>query len=235
MRRMTHPMTIQERKQRRRDRLAELLDSRGQAEIGRAAGIDPTYLWQIAKGSGKSARSLSDKNAEKIEDAVGLPRGWFDQIDSSSSTAPVSLPATRPGYVRFPLLEGFAGMGRGGYVGDYPEIVQFVEVAADWAAQRLRGVPPGAVRVITGRGSSMRGMFNDGDPIFLDSRVKQFAGDGVYCFRWNGLVYIKKLQMVGKGQARILSANPDYEPVNAPADELEIGGRAIAAWSLTEF
>lgn len=232
---MSQPLTMQDRKQHRRDRLAELVAARGLAEIARAANIDPTYLWQIAKGAGKSARNLSDTNAAKIEAATGLPPGWLDVIDDPHDLAPVAARETRAGYVRFPLLEGFAGMGRGGYVGDYPEIVQFVEVAEDWAAARLRGVPAEAVRVITGRGSSMRGMFNDGDPIFLDARVKAFAGDGVYCFRWNGLVYIKKLQMVGKGQARILSANPDYEPVNAPVGELEIGGRAIAAWSFTEF
>jgi len=228
-------MSIQERKQLRRQRLASLLEERGQAEIARATNIDATYLWQIAKGGGKSARSLSDANASKIEQALDLPRGWFDATNDSRDLAPIAVRETPPGYVRFPLLEGFAGMGRGDYVGDYPEIVDVVEVTREWAEQTLRGIPFEDVRVITGRGPSMRGMFNDGDPVFLDSRVKRFLGDAVYCFRWNGLVYIKKLQMVGKGTARILSANPDYEPVDAPMQELEIGGRARAAWTLKEF
>lgn len=140
-----------------------------------------------------------------------------------------------PAHLRFPLLEGYAGMGRGDYAGDYPEVVQFVEVTQEWAASALRGVPPAAIRVITGRGPSMRGVFEDGDLIFMDSRVKEFAGDAAYCFRWNGLVYIKRLQRIDKEHLRVLSANADYPPYDVPLSEIEIGGRALAAWTLKQI
>ncbi len=126
-------------------------------------------------------------------------------------------------------------MGRGDYVGDYPEIVEFVEVTKEWTGQKLRGVPAQAIRVITGRGDSMRGQYNDGDLVFVDSRVKRFDADSAYCYRWNGRVQIKRLQLVGKGIVRILSENPKYPPIDVSLDELEIGGRALAAWTLTEF
>lgn len=142
---------------------------------------------------------------------------------------------TLPSYVRFPLLEGFAGMGRGDYVGDYPEIVDFVEVTREWATQRLRNVPHEAVRVITGRGQSMRGTYSDGDLIFLDSRIKQFKGDAAYCYRWDGLVHIKRLQHIGGGRVRIISANPEWPAVEVALTELEIGGMAVTAWTLKDF
>lgn len=142
---------------------------------------------------------------------------------------------TAIGYVRFPLLEGFAGMGRGDYVGDYPEIVDWVEVTREWAAQKLRGIEPERIRVITGRGDSMRGQYNDGDLVFVDSSVKTFVGDSAYCYRWNGQVQIKRLQLIGPGRVRILSKNPDYPPIDAALADLEIGGRAVAAWTLQEF
>lgn len=154
------------------------------------------------------------------------------RADLSEKIHPIAIRETAPGYVRFPLLEGYAGMGRGDYVGDYPEVVDYLDVTLEWAAQTLRGVPAAAVRVITGRGPSMRGVFDDGDLVFLDARVKEFVGDSAYCFRWNGFVYVKRLQMIGKGRVRIVSANPDYPPVDAPLSELEIGGRALAAWTL---
>lgn len=228
---------------RRRNLLLLIGAKGGQKQLSDACGGLPSPA-QISQWVNRSPYSNTGKprvmgggSARSMEEKLGLPIGWMDQQASADEAVvhAVATPETRPGYVRFPLLEGFAGMGRGDYMGDYPETVEFVEVTREWAAQKLRGVPSDAVRVITGRGPSMRGMFNDGDPIFLDSRVKQFLGDAVYCFRWNGVVYIKKLQMVGKGQARILSANPDYAPVDAPMQELEIGGRAIAAWTLTEF
>lgn len=126
-------------------------------------------------------------------------------------------------------------MGRGDYMGDYPEIVEFVEVTREWAMQKLRGVPPSAIRVITGRGDSMRGQYGDGDLVFVDSSVKRFDADSAYCYRWNGRVQIKRLQLAGENLVRILSENPKYPPIDVPIDELEIGGRALAAWTLTEF
>lgn len=148
---------------------------------------------------------------------------------------PISRRKTREGYVRFPLLEGFAGLGRGDYVGDYPEIVDFVEVTREWASQKLRGVPLEAVRVITGRGDSMRGQFDDGDLVFVDASVKAFDADSAYVFRWGGRVQIKRLQFIGSNRVRIISKNLEYPAIDVAIDELEIGGRALAAWTLKEF
>lgn len=160
--------------------------------------------------------------------------------DDSTKVEPQALAEVAPhetpaAYVRFPLLEGYAGMGRGDYMGDYPEIVEFVEVTREWAGQKLRGVPLAEVRVITGRGDSMRGQYNDGDLIFMDSRVKRFVGDSAYCFRLHGQVQIKRLQMVGRNMVRVLSANAAYPPLDVALEDVEIGGRALAAWTLTEF
>ena len=161
-------------------------------------------------------------------------QAWISGTDSQA-LAPIASSATRPDYVRFPLLEGFAGMGRGDYVGDYPEIVDWVEVTKEWAKQKLHGVPHSAVRVITGRGQSMRGTYNDGDLIFIDSRVKQFDSDAAYCYRWEGKVHIKRLQQIGKGKVRIISANPEWPAIEVKLADLEIGGMALAAWTLVEF
>lgn len=184
----------------------------------------PSYLPQLAAAFGKT-----------VEELLAWRPGMPAEGPNSGSTLTVTSRENRSGYLRLPLLEGYAGMGRGDYVGDYPEVVDYLDVTREWAAQALRGVPADALRVITGRGSSMRGVFEDGDLVFLDARVKEFVGDSAYCFRWNGLVYIKRLQMIGKGRVRILSANPDYAPVDASLQELEIGGRALAAWTLREF
>jgi SOS-response transcriptional repressor LexA len=139
-----------------------------------------------------------------------------------------------PGFVRLPLLEGYAGLGRGDYIGDYPEIVNFIEITEEWVSHHLHGTPIEAIRVITGRGQSMKGMYDDGDLIFIDSRIKHFTDDAAYVFRFGGRVQIKRLQWMGN-RLRILSANPAFESTDADEDDLEIGGMALATWTLKEF
>lgn len=219
-------------------RLVALLDDTNQKRRGAGAYLAKRYkvstvtanAWLNGeyKPNTATAKRIANDHGATFESLYFGPR--LAAVGDHKSV--VARDETDANHHRFPLLEGFAGMGRGDYIGDYPEVVQFVEVTQEWATQALRGVPPDAVRVITGRGPSMRGTFNDGDLVFLDSRVKEFAGDAAYCFRWNGLVYIKRLQQIDKTHLRILSANADYPPHDVLLSELEIGGRALAAWTL---
>ncbi|URL59596.1 helix-turn-helix transcriptional regulator [Luteibacter flocculans] len=219
------------------------------------AGVQNAFLADIAARTGTPAnqgelsgllsgkKSFGEKKARKLEGQAGMPAGWLDRPATSGGlTGPraagaqnISIDETGQSYVRFPLLEGFAGMGPGDYVADYPEVVESLRVAREWVERKLPGVPPEAIRVITGRGDSMKGQYNDGDLIFIDTRVKAFDQDSAYCFRWEGRVLVKRLQFVGRGMLRILSKNADYPAIDAPIEDIQIGGRAIAAWTLREF
>lgn len=75
----------------RRVNLAALLDKHGKANLGRLTEIDATYLWQMGKGQGKSARNVNDDNARAIETALGLSPGYMD-IDHN--VEPPSAPPT---------------------------------------------------------------------------------------------------------------------------------------------
>ncbi|WP_331542420.1 XRE family transcriptional regulator [Luteibacter sp.] len=204
------------------------------AELARLVGVKAAAAYQWESGATKS---LKDTTLVELADVLKVTPRWLATGKAPkklSDSQAVARFETRDGYVRFPLLEGFAGMGRGDYVGDYPEIVEFVEVTREWVATKLRNVPHEAIRVITGRGQSMRGMYDDGDLIFIDSRVKEFVDDAAYVFRFGGRVQVKRLQWRG-GKLRILSANPAYDPLDVDKGELEIGGLALAAWTLKEF
>jgi len=213
---------------------------RAKDQAQRLDGMNPSFLSQL-----KGGKKMGEDVARKIEVAAGKPHGWMDVAQFGKATAeadmhsapsqPVPRFETREGYVRFPLLEGFAGMGKGDYIGDYPEVVESLRVSREWVERKLPGVPPEVIRVITGRGDSMKGQYNDGDLIFLDTRIKTFDQDSAYCFRWEGRVLVKRLQFVGRNTLRILSKNPDYPSIDAPLDDIEIGGRALAAWTLNEF
>lgn len=210
------------------------------ADLARACKIKPPSVSDWLSGE---TRAIKGKNLLAASQLLGVNAEWLASgrgpmrrdVAHGDHATPVASAEKPTSHVRFPLLEGFAGMGRGDYVGEYPEVVDFIEVTREWASQKLRNVPHDAVRVITGRGQSMRGTYNDGDLIFVDTRVKQFDGDSAYCYRFDGLVQIKRLQSIGGGRVRILSKNPDYPVIDVLITELEIGGRALAAWTLKEF
>ena len=91
------------------------------------------------------------------------------------------------------------------------------------------------IRTVFAVGDSMRGDFDHGDPVLVNTARREFDSDGVYCFRHSGVVQIKRLQALGDGIVRILSTNPAYPPIDAPLDQIEIGGRVIGAHTLREF
>lgn len=75
----------------RRQRLAALLDRYSKVELSRLVDINPDYLWQMGKASGKSARGMNDDNARKIEAALKLPPGWMDaEQDENGATTQIS-------------------------------------------------------------------------------------------------------------------------------------------------
>jgi phage repressor protein C with HTH and peptisase S24 domain len=218
-----------------------------------AATLGDTTPAQIARRLNTSvqsvgnwaSRGISKEAALAAQNTYGFDANWLlgenDVARSLIAAGNRNQPqnptdmASRPDHVRFQLLAGFAGQGRGDYIGSHPEIVDSVEVTREWASQKLGAVPLEVVRVITGRGDSMRGQYNDGDLVFVDSRIQTFDADSAYVYRWNGRVQIKRLQFIGQNRVRVLSKNLDYPVLDVNLDELEIGGRALAVWTLKEF
>lgn len=218
------------------ERLSALLSDKGRPRRGAGAYLAKRY--KVSTVTANAWLNGEYKPGTATARRIATDHGsTFDELyfGAHSPATTLAVRETREDYIRFPLLEGYAGMGQGDYMPDFPEVVEFVEVARAWAEWKLRGTPLQAVRVITGRGDSMRGEFEHGDLIFVDARVKQFVADSAYVFRWHGRVQVKRLQQIGNGLVRILSRNTAYPPVDVPIDELEIGGRALAAWTLREF
>lgn len=213
----------------------------GQQQLADAADKSPAQISQWVNRSPDSKtgkpRVMGSRAARDFEKALGLPAWWMDTPHNNGAAVPVPPDATPPGYVRFSLLEGFVAAGEEGYAPDYPEVVSHVDVAETWAQQNIRA-PLDAVRVITARGDSMTGDINDGDVLFVDSRVQHFDSDAVYVMNWQGRPLVKRLQLRRDGTLMIRSTNPAYEPEIVPPgeiDRLHISGRVLAAWGFKRF
>lgn len=153
-------------------------------------------------------------------------RGGHDVISTSE---------TPPGYVRFDLFDGAAGMGLGVANSDYPEVIRTVDVA-EWEIRKKLGFlpAPGRMRLITGRGPSMRPKIEDGDVVMIDTTVTYFDGDDYYLISVDGETQIKMLQKRVDG-LYVVSSNPDFREWRINVDDLIVCGKALIGLGLRQL
>lgn len=123
-------------------------------------------------------------------------------------------------------------MGHGKLVHDFPELFRDVTVSQ----QHLRelGVKyrdPAHLKLITGDGQSMEPTIQDKDPLIVDASIRDFAGDGIYAFIWQGFFYIKRLQLKDAETFRMISDNPKHSPEEIRVDETYIQARVLLVWN----
>jgi len=125
-----------------------------------------------------------------------------------------------------------AAMGGGQIPHDYPEMLQDVRVSP----QHLRemGVEFKEhfhLKMVTGWGQSMAPTIKHRDPLLVDISIREFVGDGIYMFSWEGHLYIKRLQWIGDDQIKMISDNDRHPPQTIRADETFIQARVLLAWN----
>ncbi|QTH17074.1 helix-turn-helix domain-containing protein [Pseudomonas corrugata] len=125
-----------------------------------------------------------------------------------------------------------AAMGGGQIPHDYPEMLQDVRVSP----QHLRemGVEFKEhfhLKMVTGWGQSMAPTIKHRDPLLVDISIREFVGDGIYMFSWDGHLYIKRLQWLGDDQLSMISDNALHPPRTIRADETYIQARILLVWN----
>ncbi|MFZ6696798.1 S24 family peptidase [Stenotrophomonas acidaminiphila] len=210
----------------------------------RGAFLDPTEVSNLQTGR----KSFGEKKAEQVELAAGMPKDYLVRPLSDAEKdlyLPVSVhpygvdepkavygSATPAGYVRFDLFEGAAGMGAGVANADYPEVIRTVDVA-EWEIRRKLGFlpAPGRMKLITGRGPSMRPKIEDGDVVMIDTSCTYFDGDDYYLINVDGEAQIKMLQKRVDG-LYVVSSNPDFREWRINPSDLVVCGKALIGLGL---
>lgn len=229
------------------DRLTTAIARAGitKAELARRVGISAPSIngWFSGK-----AKFLRGENLLAAAKALDVDEGWLAtgkggmvpgvrSADSSAAFAisPVLETETLPGYVRFELFEGGAGMGVGLVNQDFPEVVRTIEIA-EWEVRKKLGYlpAPGRIQLITGRGPSMRPKLEDGDIVWIDVSCDFFDGDDYYLINIGGETQIKMLQKRGDG-LYVVSVNPDFPTYRADEGEVAILGKALMHAGLRRF
>jgi phage repressor protein C with HTH and peptisase S24 domain len=123
-------------------------------------------------------------------------------------------------------------MGSGELVHDFPEMFRDLTVSQ----QHLKelGVTykdPAHLKLITGTGQSMTPTIQDKDPLISDASIREFVGDGIYAFAWQGLFYIKRLQVADSEHFEMISDNPSHKDRLIRIDETYIQARILLVWN----
>lgn len=243
-----------ETKDFRRNNLRTLMDSyvregKTKAQFADAIGLPASQLSQLI--SVNATRNVGDIIARRVEANLGLLRGWLDvphsdvsfDLDNDSGKEtnkdnPFNLQNLARNYTDHPyrleLLDAEHSCGGGRVNGDYPDIIQSIEVDPEYAKRMFGGRPASSLKLTTADGDSMIGTIDPGELVVIDVTVRTFRSDGIYAFTYGEGSHIKRLQML-KDKIVVISDNEKYDrwEINADNEEtFHIEGFIVGKWQM---
>jgi hypothetical protein len=220
----------------------------GIAKVAKLCDIDPSYLSRLLYPQDKKGhKRIGEDVQEKLERGLGKPAGWLDSADQYNNDGiehiggygaqggPVVEQENRFSIISYDDVR--ASMGRGIVLQDQPGQITKIDVTDEWL---LKNVPVCTskhnLRIVTGFGDSMRGMFNSGDPLLVDVGVEDCNHDGLYFFRVGDEGFIKLLQRIPTVGIKVISKNPDYETWTITKDmDFQVIAKVLKVWESTKY
>lgn len=179
-------------------------------------------------------RQMLDMQGKSLTDTARQRLMAAAEADDAGGT--IEIDYYRPGVVGDEVwiahYDVRAAMGGGQIPHDYPEMLQDVRVSP----QHLRemGVEFKEhfhLKMVTGWGQSMAPTIKHRDPLLVDVSIREFSGDGIYMFSWEGHLYIKRLQWMGDDRLKMISDNTRHPPETIRANETFIQARVLLVWN----
>jgi phage repressor protein C with HTH and peptisase S24 domain len=133
-----------------------------------------------------------------------------------------------PGLCHLPVLSIEAACGNGIEV-EQEIATAIFSATRDWFRKEL-GRTPENLCLIRARGDSMADTIMPEELVFVDRTFNHDPIDGIWVFRHQGSLYIKRLQFMPDKKIQVKSDNPSYDKyiIEAPT-EFKILGQVIAA------
>ena len=97
--------------------------------------------------------------------------------------------------------------GGGSIAGDHE--IQALAFRTDWLASHI-GTVKENLSVVQARGDSMEPTIQNGALVLVDHSIHSIRDDGIYAFRMDDALFIKRVQTQMKGGVLLLSDNPAY-------------------------
>lgn len=220
--------------------------------IAKAFGCSAEWLWT---GAGKAPNGVDEAAEQPQVSAAAIVfemlkkhgKGLTEEAQQKICTAvEMSLPGLpsnvvtgdfrRTGMVgdeiRIAHYDVHGAMGNGKLVHDFPEMFRDVTVSQQHLKELgVKYQDPAHLKLITGDGQSMEPTIQDKDPLIADASIREFTGDGIYAFVWQGLFYIKRLQIKDSDHFKMISDNKHHDPEIIRIDETYIQARILLVWN----
>ena len=149
--------------------------------------------------------------AFKMVRTAGVSMDW---LASGIHSAGGSNPSALFTFVRRFDVELSAGGGS--ITGDRE--MQALAFRTDWLASHI-GTGEENLSVVQARGDSMEPTIQNRALVLVDHSIRSIQDDGIYAFRMDDALFIKRVQTQMTGGVLLLSDNPAYPP--QPIDDLE--------------
>lgn len=211
-----------------RARLTQVLASIGSVvACAKAIGVSDNaiYKWLAGRGQPSVANLVALAQAGRVS-VEWLATG----SEPTQSTNAVTHSVERGDYIFMPRNLIRFSRGKHGVIRS-DQVVDFIAFRAEWVRRRL-GTDSRDLILIEVIGDSMTPMFNDSDLILADLAEPSFRQDGIYLFRQDGGLSVKRIQRRPDGKLLVRSDNPAYQPMVVSATNIKIVGRVIWAGGL---
>lgn len=189
------------------ERIAELIDANGgptKTSKMLEVSMDTIYKWK----SGKSRMPFNA--AYKLTRTVGVSMDWLATgIHRHAGTVADGLVRVK----RFNI-----GLSAGDGATNCGELIEPLEFRRDWLRSHI-GVSPEKLTVVYAMGDSMEPTIRNGALLLVDNSSRVIKNDGVYAFRMDDSLFIKRVQTQMTGGVLLLSDNSAYPP--QAIDDLE--------------
>lgn len=219
-------------------RIARAREQKGmnQSELARQLRLTPQSVqkWEAGETVPR-AQKMQDLSRILGVSVAYLMEGEGDLLSPASVVATSLIEHARVKTVEIPRLDVSGSMGNGIAPPEgYAEVIERMTVNAQWVRSHLNATSPDNLAIITGRGDSMEGTFNDGDLLLVDRGVKEIRVDAVYVLAIDGDLFIKRIQRQPGGVMTMISDNPRYAPIEITPSTLprfEVMGRVLLTWN----
>ncbi|ASL27367.1 hypothetical protein ACG10_14585 [Azotobacter chroococcum] len=183
----------------------------------------------------KHGNGLSAAVRQRIVDAVADTRSEPEPPANQPSTVIIAdflPPAPAGDAIRIAHYDVRTALGSGQLVPDYPEIMPNLLVSKQHL-QELGVIykDPAHLKMLTGYGQSMAPTIQHLDPMIVDASIREFEGDGIYSFVWQGHFYTKRLQVADAEHFEMISDNPNHKDRLIRIDETYIQARVLLVWN----
>ena len=212
-----------------KERLATAFEQHGsQAAFAKAAGIPKDTFSKYLAGSQPGPAALI-----KMADAASVSLDYLLGRDAASGNQ-VSDPATRTtlpnDFIPIRQLEVRASAGPGRAVVPAGEGGP-AEVAFRESWLRTLGVVPRNAEFLQAQGDSMEPTICDGDLMLVDRGYGEVRNGKIYVLVVNGLVLVKRVQLLAVGGLMLISDNQRYPAETiAAGDVADLSIEARVAW-----